>query len=113
MRTYREIGRGKSRKSVLTQATDLVSYAPYLSAIRVGPGERVLTYLALNRRQAILSSLPPSVSSFTRLPGPIPFPINTHTQAQPNRRRHWPGLNSVTRLTPGLPSPSSHCQRPR
>jgi hypothetical protein len=38
----------------------------------VGPGERVLTYLALNRRQAILSSLPPSVSSFTRLPGPTP-----------------------------------------
>ena len=31
----------------------------------VGPGERVLTYLALNRRQAILSFLPPSVSSFT------------------------------------------------
>jgi hypothetical protein len=39
----------------------------------VGPGERVLTYLALNRRQAILSFLPPSVSSFTRLPGPTPF----------------------------------------
>jgi hypothetical protein len=33
----------------------------------------VLTYLALNRRQAILSSLPPSVNSFTRLPGPTPF----------------------------------------
>jgi hypothetical protein len=30
----------------------------------VGPGERVLTYLALNRGQAILSFLPPSVSSF-------------------------------------------------
>ena len=39
----------------------------------VGPGERVLTYLAFNRRQAILSSLPPSVNSFTRLPGPTPF----------------------------------------
>jgi hypothetical protein len=39
----------------------------------VRPGERVLTYLALNRRQAILSFLPPSVSSFTRLPGPTPF----------------------------------------
>jgi site-specific recombinase XerD len=40
-------------------------------------------------------------------------PMNTHTQAQPNRRRHWRALNSVTRLTPGLPSPSSNSQRRR